>query len=554
MGPPWAGFLWHSAPYVFNPYDVTPIMTQIWDRLTYLLFLLVAALVALTFRDYGLSWDEPFHIEYGERLLRYYTSGGADSSAFSYINLYLYGGLFDAPVALLAKWLPFELAESRHLLIATTGLLGLVGTWRLARLLAGSRAGFFAALLLITMPGWYGHLFINPKDIPFATTMVWASYALARLARHLPDSSWRDWLFFGVCGGMAMGMRIGGVLIVGYLGLALMLWFLATLCRPAARHSLLHDSVALLPKLLLAAVVAYGVMVAVWPWALSSPLRHPYEAMTTFSHFPVIIPTQVDGVWINSDALPVFYLPLMMAIKLPLLQLLLLAVLPLFAGRIVHWARQPESAGDTRWLSWAVVVIALFLPLLYAIVSSPGMYNEMRHFLFLLPPLAILAGVGGDLVWGYLQRRAPIQRVAVLLMVVIYLGLHVATLVRLHPYEYIYYNPLVGGVKGAEKRFELDYWSTSQRELYTALKQYLRDNGGEAALHQPWRIRLCGAPEAALYYHEPEWTTRWIGEQGDADFEVGITGNICPPPRLPATIEVRRDGALLGYVNDLRGP
>jgi hypothetical protein len=37
-------------------------------------------------------------------------------------------------------------------------------------------------------------------------------------------------------------------------------------------------------------------------------------------------------------------------------------------------------------------------------------------------------------------------------------------IVRLHPYEYIYYNTLIGGEAGALRRFELDYWGTSYRE------------------------------------------------------------------------------------------
>jgi hypothetical protein len=36
--------------------------------------------------------------------------------------------------------------------------------------------------------------------------------------------------------------------------------------------------------------------------------------------------------------------------------------------------------------------------------------------------------------------------------------------IRLHPYEYIYYNRLVGGVHGAFRNYELDYWGTSYRE------------------------------------------------------------------------------------------
>lgn len=35
---------------------------------------------------------------------------------------------------------------------------------------------------------------------------------------------------------------------------------------------------------------------------------------------------------------------------------------------------------------------------------------------------------------------------------------------RLHPYEYIYYNSLVGGLPGANGKYETDYWGAGYRE------------------------------------------------------------------------------------------
>ena len=37
-------------------------------------------------------------------------------------------------------------------------------------------------------------------------------------------------------------------------------------------------------------------------------------------------------------------------------------------------------------------------------------------------------------------------------------------IIKLHPYEYIYYNSFVGGVQGAASMYELDYWCTSGRD------------------------------------------------------------------------------------------
>ena len=55
----------------------------------------VAIVAALTFRDYGLGWDDYTHAQYGDLLLDLYTSGFTDTRALSFVNLYEYGGGFD---------------------------------------------------------------------------------------------------------------------------------------------------------------------------------------------------------------------------------------------------------------------------------------------------------------------------------------------------------------------------------------------------------------------------------------------------------------------------
>ena len=79
------------------------------------MLLLLAVIAALTFRDYGLGWDDFTHAQYGDLLLSLYTSGFRDTRALSFVNLYLYGGGFDMAAGALAKLLPFDLFETRRL-------------------------------------------------------------------------------------------------------------------------------------------------------------------------------------------------------------------------------------------------------------------------------------------------------------------------------------------------------------------------------------------------------------------------------------------------------
>ena len=55
-----------------------------------------------------------------------------------------------------------------------------VVTWRLGRRLGGPLAGLIALLLLATCPLYYGHMFMNAKDAPFAVAMAIALLGTVR--------------------------------------------------------------------------------------------------------------------------------------------------------------------------------------------------------------------------------------------------------------------------------------------------------------------------------------------------------------------------------------
>src|SRR5205814_9799893 len=118
------------------------------DHASIAFLVLLSALVLTTVGDYGITWDEDVHSYYGNLVLNYYTSGFRDTEALTWWNLYEYGAAFDALAALLNLISPFGLYETRHLLNALVGIVGVIGTWKLARTVAGPRVAFWAALFL----------------------------------------------------------------------------------------------------------------------------------------------------------------------------------------------------------------------------------------------------------------------------------------------------------------------------------------------------------------------------------------------------------------------
>ena len=141
-------------------------------------------------------------------LVSLYGSGFADKRALSFVNLYMYGGGFDLLATLSAKVLPFGLFETRRFVGAAVGLVGLFFTWRLGRRLGGPLAGLLALALLATCPLYYGHMFMNAKDAPFAVAMVIALLGIVSALDEYPRAKPATVALCGIGVGLAVGSRV----------------------------------------------------------------------------------------------------------------------------------------------------------------------------------------------------------------------------------------------------------------------------------------------------------------------------------------------------------
>src|SRR2546423_1907291 len=286
------------------------------DDLAIIVLAAVGLIASLTFRDYGLGWDDYTHAEYADLLLRMYGSGFKDTGALSFANLYMYGGGFDMAAALLHKIVPLELFEPRRLLGAAVGLIGLAVTWRLARRVGGPIAGLAALLLLVLCPTFYGHMFMNPKDAPFAVAMVILMVGLVRLAEEYPHPSPRTVLIVGLGVGLSIGSRILGGLALVYAPIGfvpLLLEEIHAYGRRQAARRLLHLLYLLVPGLIL----GYLVMGLIWPWSIMEP-ENPLLALTYFSHFfEKPWKEMFDGALVSVPDMPWSYLPTLFALQLP---------------------------------------------------------------------------------------------------------------------------------------------------------------------------------------------------------------------------------------------
>lgn len=521
---------------------------SIHDRLAIGLLVALVATAFLTFRDYGITWDEEIQSIYGQKLLAYYGTLFADRSVFSLDNLFYYGGLFEIVATLAVKISPFGVFETRHLLNALVGILGIAGGWRLARAIGGPRAGLIALILIALTPAYYGHSFFNPKDIPFACALIWALFFACRLVGELPDLRLRTVLAFGATLGCALGIRVGGVLVLVYLAICLAAHVAFRVRDGAAIGPVAREAWRTVLRFLPALPVAYLLMTAFWPWSVQAPLN-PLDALISFSSMQWPGSVLVDGQWMPPSQLPFYYLPLILAIRLPEVVLAGLAAAVVAAA---HAAWKGHNGGN-RTLQYVLLTTAILFPIVYCAVLRPNVFHGYRHFLFLVPVIGVAAALGLDRIWVLAARWAPSTRrwvasafgAAMLMQALIMAGLF--------PYEYIYYNAFVGGVRGAAGRFETDYWGSSLREATEDLEQFVEkeDGKGGRVAHRYSVAVLCANPLSAAYFF-PAFLSKSKQVEG-ADFVVERSNADCSTPIAGRVIaQVKRAGVVLSTVFDRR--
>lgn len=511
------------------------------------LLVLLVPLVFLVFQDYGVTNDEQVQSQYGKLLIEFYRSGFTDDAALHYLDLYRYGGAFDMIAALLYPVSPFGEYETRHLLGGLIGIVGLLGAWRLGRLLGGDRAGLLALLLLLLTPCFIGHSFNNPKDAPFATAMLWAVYALARVQRELPRPTWRTLTLLGVTFGLALSVRVGAILLGPYLALGVLLWLAAYRRTGVTLRTLAGEAVRIALRCVPALALAWVVMAVFWPYAWQSPLN-PLKTLGEFSHVEFPIETLAAGEWYAVNAIPRWYVPAYLLFTLPEIVLAGVASGLAFAlARLRH-----GLPANPRGQALLVLATAGTLPVVLAVVLHTTAYNGLRHFLFVVPPLAVIAALALERLRQLLAVRSVLYGRLHTLALCLLLGVQAGIVGYLHPHQYIYYNALIGGVPGAADRWELDYWGNSLPEAIDGLSEYLFNEYGGEPIARRYKVAVCGKEESARYFFpdflvfEPRWES--------ADFLIALTNDGCDEQlRLPNAVEIDRFGVPLAVVKDLRG-
>lgn len=525
-----------------------------WDYASLFLLIGVGLFSLWVLPQLGVSWDEHFHHQWGaekwDNYAAWFTGGISTDEFLQLKQSSVHPGFFDLSLQFMMRFSPWGLNQTGHALSAAFGIFGMLGTWLLGRRLCGPLLGFFVLCLLLCAPRYFGHMWFNPKDIPFAACYIWSVYALILAIGQFPRPSYKVIVGLGALTGFALGVRMAGLLIPLYFGLAAGVFWLVV---GRTEGGWCRTFIQLVARGILSGVVAYLVALPFWPALWKSPAAASglAGAIGKAQHFDWIGPVLFEGGYVQSDALPWYYLLKWLAITLPEWTLVLLCLAPLFAVQTWLVRRSTDGASVTLPLQWCVVALSAVFPLIYVIVTRPVLYDGMRHFLFILPPLMVIAGGTLGQIVSWLQARELSYRwlprlpyvftaVSCLFVLLSYSSLH--------PFYYVYFNGWVGGLRGAYQNYETDYWGLSYRE---AVEQMALVVASEPPRERLYTFAISGTGHLVENFIPEGFVL--IPSLADADFYVAYT-RVDQHAKGSGSIVafVERDGVPLNVIWDQR--
>ena len=456
------------------------------------ILIIVNILIGLfIYRDFGLTWDEPLFYSYGDALGYAYSPTEWFSGNFDLYNSY--GASAEdhktrGPAYLLLarnfvyglEALGSDSTSAWHLVNFLFFQLGIYFLYRISRRWMRPSAALFAAAFFSFQPMLWGHAFINPKDPPFLTfflASVCLGFEMVDAITQNANDKTRKILLASFTLGIAASIRI----LAPLAGLLIFIYFLVTTKESKSIHAW--------RSFIYYGLIAIIVMIATWPFLWGNLFTNFFNVFILMSDNPTNLGVLFGGIKYSASELPRRYLPVIMSITLTEPTWILFG-LGFIAG---YWKLLKHRTSDfIKQITSLSLVFSYFLIVLaYVLLRRPAMYDGMRHFFFILPPIFIFIGFAFEYLIEKLSLILHSRAWPHVILGFLLILPGINGIIKLHPYEYAYYNSFVGGTDGAFRKYETDYWLTCYKEAVAELTD---------KISEPTRLFVYRQPSIASNY------------------------------------------------------
>jgi hypothetical protein len=418
-------------------------LSKRYRLLSWAYLLVIVIICVLLYKDYGISWDEPVQRGIGEAAYNYVTTG---DRAYMQMHDKIYGVGFELPLIYLEKLLNLHDSRDiflfRHLANVLFFAFACFIFFRLNfKLFQNWWVAIIPTLMLLLTPRIFAHAFFNSKDLPFLCMYIISYYTLLN---YLLKPGYKNLILLAFSAGLLINFRIMGILFF----MSTLFVMGVTLIQQKKTKPLVHLGIFVS----LAALSLY----ATWPYLWENPYGHFKNAFILMSKFPWHGKMLFDGEVIQPGQHLVKYLFMWIGITIPLLYLIAgLGGMVVFAVKNL-WRPKKMFASPMQLMGWVFMANSL-APVAAVLILKSVLYDDWRQLYFIYPGLVLFAGYLLFFLYQYKPRLARVGSFVFL----VYMGFIGVQMVRLHPYEHVYFNETLPKKKNyLQEHFEMDYWGT----------------------------------------------------------------------------------------------
>ncbi len=455
-------------------------------KIAVVLSLLFFVVAVITLPDYGINWDTINHLPRGQAYLHYFLTGNKDYNDLPEWSIYwqnpqslsinanlpsdeVKGRSFYESVGMPFTWMIQHEGGSSGgghpplsdilssvfnvVLFQNLGIINDIDSYRvysilLASLLVGliykwvaSKYGklpaLISALSLALYPlFWAESHFNNEKDIP---ETVFISFMIFFFWQGIVQEKWKKVLISGLFFGLALGTKFN-VLFVPFIILPWLTiywwgkkqewekgfgrWFLS-------KRSLFFSSVAAL-------AIGSAIFIFSWPYLWTNTISRVAKVVGFYKEIGLTANINQNYVGpFKINTYPIQWI----AYTTPPIILILTLIGIISIPKLIRKDNEKLSLLILLWLA---------IPILRVTAPGTTIYGGIRQIMEYIPPLAILSGIGTATILGLLKKR--LYRFIAIGLIVLGFSFNIYRLISIHPNENVYFNFLIGGLKGAKER------------------------------------------------------------------------------------------------------
>ncbi|OGE37252.1 hypothetical protein A3F00_02505 [Candidatus Daviesbacteria bacterium RIFCSPHIGHO2_12_FULL_37_11] len=488
-----------------------------------------------TLPDYGINWDAASHLSRGQAYLYYYLTGEEDYSNFNNLKLYieketgikknitkysvfrqrLYqqnpNTIFFSPDIpksqiprisvyqntgadlqdmkdrydfghphisdVLASIFNYVLFQKLGLLndidsyrvysvLLSSMLVGLVFFWTASSY--GKFAGIVATLSLALYPlFWSESHFNNEKDIP---ETVFITFMLFSFWKGITGKSWKWILTSGVFFGLALGTKFNVLFSIFVILPWLICYLISKRSKKLSPRNFFKKYAKIIIAIAAAPILGFLIVFGTWPLFWTDPLRKISRIVDFYKTIGTA--ANIDQGFISLFGVNTYpFQWILYTTPVVILFLVTFGIIKIFLDKFKEKKMQS-------------LLFLLMLVIPVARVTWPGMniYGGVRQIMEYIPPMAMLAGIGGEFLRSWICRlliRITISKYKPIvfssaLVFVLYIPITLK-LFEIHPNENVYFNPLIGGLKGASER-NFPGWGVSFGAPYREAIEWINKN------------------------------------------------------------------------------